>query len=239
MLIAIDGPAASGKGTIAKMIAAHFGLEYLDTGRLYRLVGFELMKNKISVIAREPELASGERGNPEKQKDNNWIASKQAPRNDELRELATNIAKNLDISNINNEEIETEEVGKAASIVSAIPEVRAALLDLQRRTAKHPKGAVLDGRDIGTVICPNANFKFFITAKPEIRANRRYLQLKSKNKDVTEQQVLNDIISRDERDSNRSIAPLLPAIDAISIDTSNIGINDVFERVKGVIEGNV
>jgi cytidylate kinase len=227
MLIAIDGPAASGKGTIAKMIAAHFGLEYLDTGRLYRLVGFELMKKNGTQELRNS-------GNFENRNDPKLLSS-QSP---EFIALAINIAKNLDTSNINSEELETEEVGKAASIVSAIPEVRSALLDFQRRTAKHPKGAVLDGRDIGTVICPNANFKFFITANPEVRANRRYLQLKSKNKDVTEQQVLNDIISRDERDSNRSIAPLLPAIDAISIDTSNIGINDVFERVKGIIAGN-
>lgn len=218
MLIAIDGPAASGKGTIAKMIATHFGLEYLDTGRLYRLVGFELLQ------LPEFRIQSSE---------NNKSL------NSELYSLATNIAKNLDTTNINSEQLETEEVGRAASIVSAIPEVRAALLDFQRRIAKHPKGAVLDGRDIGTVICPNANFKFFITAKPEVRANRRYLQLKAKNKNITEDQVLADIIARDQRDSNRQIAPLIPAIDAISIDTSDIGINDVFERVKGVIEGNV
>ena len=202
MLIAIDGPAASGKGTVAKMIAKHYSLEHLDTGRLYRLVAWDILKS----------------GKP-------------------LSE-AENAAKNLDISQINNEEIETEEVGAMASKVSAIPEVRAELLDFQRRVSKSPKGAVLDGRDIGTVICPNANFKFYITAEAEVRAKRRFDQLRAKGKKVVEADILKDILARDERDSNRNVAPLLPAIDAIYIDTTNLTVEQVFDKVCTIIASN-
>jgi cytidylate kinase len=202
MLIAIDGPAASGKGTVARMIAKQYSLEHLDTGRLYRLVAWEMLKS----------------GGP-------------------LSE-AESIAKNLDISQINNEEIETEEVGAMASKVSAIPEVRAELLDFQRRVSKSPKGAVLDGRDIGTVICPNANFKFYITAEAEVRAKRRFDQLRAKGKKVVEADILKDILARDERDSNRNVAPLLPAIDAIYIDTTNLTVEQVFDKVCTIIDSN-
>lgn len=215
MLIAIDGPAASGKGTVARMIAAHLGLEHLDTGRLYRLVGFNLLKlPEFSIQSSAKSTKS---------------------LNSELFILATEIAKKLDISDISSEELETEEVGRAASIVSAIPEVRAALLEYQRNIAKSPKGAVLDGRDIGTVICPNADYKFYITATPEARARRRFLQLQAKGKDVKEAEILKDIISRDERDSGRSVAPLMPAIDAIYIDTTDMSAEQVFEKVKEVV----
>ncbi len=207
MLIAIDGPAASGKGTVAKQIAAHYNLEYLDTGRLYRLVGWQLMQ-KIGV----PSLSS-------------------AP-------AAIEISQSLDLTNINSEELETEKVGAAASIVSAIPEVRGHLLDFQRRVAGNPRGAVLDGRDIGTVVCPNADFKFYITAAAATRANRRYSQLKARGKNVTEEGILQDIISRDERDSGRKVAPLVAAIDAIYIDTTEMGVDDVFDKVKNIIGEN-
>jgi CMP/dCMP kinase len=228
MLIAIDGPAASGKGTVAKQIAAHYGLEYLDTGRLYRLVGWELLKQNKTVIPAKAGIQSQNKQNSE--------GLDSSFRWNDNSVLATKIAKSLDLSKIGSEEIEAEEVGMAASIVSAIPEVRAALLEFQRTIAKSPKGAVLDGRDIGTIICPNADFKFFITAEPKARAKRRYLQLKGKGKKVKEQEILNDIIARDKRDSNRDVAPLVPAIDAIYIDTTNLGVEEVFEKVKGVIE---
>ena len=237
MLIAIDGPAASGKGTVAKQIANHYGLEYLDTGRLYRLVGWELLKrinekNKTVIPANtlvwKPGIQSQGKQNSEgldssfRWNDNNV--------------LAIEIAKNLDLSQINSEEIETEEVGAAASIASAIPEVRAALLEFQRNIAKSPKGAVLDGRDIGTVICPNADYKFFITADAKVRANRRFLQLKARQKDVKEEDILKDIHLRDSRDRGREVAPLVPAMDSVFIDTTNMGVQEVFDKVKGVIE---
>jgi CMP/dCMP kinase len=232
MLIAIDGPAASGKGTVAKKLAEHYGLEYLDTGRLYRLVGWELLKNNPAVIASD----HSERGNPAETSDG-WIASSaMPPRNDGLRERAIGISHSLDLSSIGSEEIETEEVGRAASIVSAIPEVRAALLEFQRNIAKSPKGAVLDGRDIGTVICPNADFKFYITAEPEARAKRRYLQLKARKKNVSEAEILKDILSRDERDKNREVAPLVPAMGAIYIDTTEMDVEHVFAKIRDVIE---
>lgn len=213
MLIAIDGPAASGKGTIAKKIAKHYGLEYLDTGRLYRAVGYTFLKQEGSDMA---ELS-----------------------NEQIKEKATNIAAKLDLKTLGLEEIETEEVGKYASIVSAIPEVRDILKDIQIDVAKSPVGAVLDGRDIGTVICPDADFKFFITANPQIRAKRRFLQLQSKKKDVSETAVLEDIRARDERDSGRKVAPLAPASDAIFIDTSELSIDDVFNKAKGIIDSSV
>lgn len=210
MLIAIDGPAASGKGTVGKMVAQHFHLEYLDTGRLYRLVGYILLN-------QFPDIEASKLDNTE---------------------AAIKIAENLDTSDINNEKLESELVGMMASKVSAIPEVRSALMDFQRRVAASPKGAVLDGRDIGTVICPNADFKFFITAEADTRAKRRYNQLKLRKKNIKEAQVLEDILSRDRRDKGRTIAPLVPAIDAIYIDTTNLSIEAVFEKVKEVIKSS-
>jgi len=204
MLIAIDGPAASGKGTVARRVADEFGLVHMDTGRLYRLVGWELL-NRAKVDNREPV------------------------------QMAIEIAQSINLANLNSPELETEDVGRAASIVSAIPEVRGALLELQRRTAKSPIGAVLDGRDIGTVVCPQADFKFYITADAEIRARRRFEQLKRTKKDITEAQILQDIIERDKRDSERKVAPLVPALDAIFIDTSRLDINEVFEKVAATI----
>ncbi len=214
MLIAIDGPAASGKGTIAKQIAANYNLKYLDTGRLYRAVGF-LLEN--SMEGRDITTLSY----------------------DELQVKAEEIAKNLDLNILNNPEILNEEIGKIASIVSAIPQVRDALMDVQKMVASDESGSVLDGRDIGTVICPDADFKFFITASAEIRAKRRFLQLQASKKDVKEADVLQDILSRDERDSNRIVAPLAPATDAIFLDTTEMSIDDVFKNVKNVIDSSI
>lgn len=214
MLIAIDGPAASGKGTIAKMVANQYNLKYLDTGRLYRGVGY-----------LASQILSGDNGSELTE--------------DEFSTKVTEIARNLDLSILESEEIETEEIGKYASIVSSIPSVREALLQTQLDVAKSAGGAILDGRDIGTVICPDADFKFFITANPKIRAERRFLQLQVKKKDVTKASVLDDIIARDKRDSGRTVAPLAPATDAIFIDTSDLSIEDVFRKVKDVIDSSM
>lgn len=213
MLIAIDGPAASGKGTIARRVAAYYGLEYLDTGLLYRAVGYELMG--FSGVENFSE--------------------------EEVRRKAIKVAKALTVDDIESagESLTTEEVGRYASIVSAIPEVRAELLQMQKDVSNSPDGAILDGRDIGTVVCPDAKFKFFITANPEVRAERRFLQLQKKGKDVTKASVLEDIKARDDRDSNRKVAPLAPATDAIFVDTSSMSIKDVVQNVIDVVDSSI
>jgi cytidylate kinase len=189
MIIAVDGPAAAGEGTIARALAQHFGYHHLDTGTLYRRVGLELLKS-----------------------DGDIHDSK----------VAAAIAQNLHSHAWLDYELRTEAVGAAASIVASIPEVRAALLEFQRSFAGQKPGAVLDGRDIGTVVCPKANVKLFITASPEVRAKRRQAELQASGADVTFETVLQDIRQRDERDKNRSVAPLVPAADAIVIDTSEM-----------------
>lgn len=184
--VAIDGPAAAGKGTISKAVAAHFGFAHLDTGLLYRAVG-------AKVLAGEDPLQA---------------------------------AQTLDPSDLENDALRTPEVAQAASQVAVIPEVRSALEDFQRGFAKRAGGAVLDGRDIGTVICPAADAKLFITASPECRADRRYNELRGKGLDVTTDQVLADVIERDRRDSERETAPLIAASDAHQIDTSCLSIHE-------------
>ncbi len=208
MLIAIDGPAGSGKGTIAKMLAKKFNLVYLDTGKLYRAVALQaLLEAGYNSNSNQTEI------------DINKISK-----------IAIYSSKNLDSNLLNNPNLDGEFIGKFASIVSAIPEVRSNLIEFQRNIAKAPQGAVLDGRDIGTIICPNADYKFFITANLEARAKRRYEQLKS-NPQITYQKVYDDIFNRDERDKARIIAPLARADDAILIDTSELSIDDVFNKI--------
>lgn len=189
MIIAVDGPAAAGKGTIARALAQHFGYHHLDTGTLYRRVGLELLKS-----------------------DGDIHDSK----------VAAAIAQNLHSYGWLDYELRSEAVGAAASIVASIPEVRTALLDFQRSFARQKPGAVLDGRDIGTVVCPDAHVKLFITATPEVRAKRRRAELQASGADVTYEAVLQDIIQRDERDRNRAVAPLASAGDAVIIDTSEL-----------------
>lgn len=184
--IAVDGPAAAGKGTISKAVAAHFGFAHLDTGLLYRAVGAK------TLTGIEP------------------VAAALALQADDL--LA--------------ESLRTPEVAQAASKVAVIAEVRAALVDFQRAFARRAGGAVLDGRDIGTVICPQAEAKLFVTASAEIRAHRRWLELVEAGHDVTLQEVLVDVKARDERDMNRAVAPLKPAEGAVQIDTSEMSIAD-------------
>lgn len=175
--VAIDGPAAAGKGTISRAVAAHFGFQRLDTGLLYRAVGAK----GGDPIAAAASLSAADLAR------------------DDLRSLAA---------------------GQAASIVAAIPQVRAALTDFQRRFARQPGGAVLDGRDIGTVICPDAEVKLYVTASPEVRAHRRWLETGG---DAA--RVLAEVIERDNRDMNRADAPLKPAPDALMIDTSDLSID--------------
>jgi CMP/dCMP kinase len=194
MIIAVDGPSAAGKGTLARGIAKHFGLHFLDTGALYRRVG-------LSVLRRQDDPVAA--------------------------------ARNLDRFEYNDAELRDEKVAQAASKVAAIPEVRAALLEFQRAFARKKPGVVLDGRDIGTVICPDAHFKFFITASTEARAERRHKELA--HTDVTLQSVTADIKARDTRDAAQTV----PAHDAIIIDTSAMTAAECLAKVIAVIEKNL
>lgn len=184
--VAIDGPAAAGKGTISKAVAAYFGFAHLDTGLLYRAVGAKVLAGADPLDA----------------------------------------AQTLDPTDLENDALRTPEVAQAASQVAVIPEVRSALVDFQRNFAKRAGGAVLDGRDIGTVICPAADAKLFVTASAKCRAERRFKELQAKGLDVSADQVLADVIERDKRDSERATAPLIAAIDAKQIDTSNLTIDE-------------
>jgi cytidylate kinase len=192
VIIAVDGPAAAGKGTIARALAQHFGYHFLDTGTLYRRVGLALLETSDD------------------------------PRN---VKAAVAIAQNLNSHPYSDLELRTEAVGAAASIVAVIPEVRTALLAYQRNFADQLPGAVLDGRDIGTIVCPNADVKLFITASPEVRARRRLAELQTYGADVTFEVVLQEIRQRDERDRTRAVAPLVPAADAVIIDTSEMTVD--------------
>ena len=203
MIIAIDGPLASGKGTLARAMAAHFGLPHLDTGAIYRATALSLIKNNIDI-------------------------------ND--KDAAIRAAQDLDMSNIIDSELRTAEVGAGASKVAAIPEVRKALLDFQRNFAANPKGAVLDGRDIGTVICPDADFKFFVTARPEIRAQRRLKELHASGENITLEELTKQIQERDFRDANRTDAPLKPTSTSIMLDTSDLGIEEVIAKAVEIVE---
>jgi cytidylate kinase len=203
MIIAIDGPAASGKGTLGKRLAGHYGLRHLDTGLLYRAVA------KALLDAREPLDDAARAGRA---------------------------AHALDPSTFDEKVLKSHAVGEAASVVSAIPEVRAALLDFQRQFGRVPPGAVLDGRDIGTVIFPDADIKIFVTATPEVRARRRALELQAAGVPVQEADVLADILRRDERDSSRAAAPLKRAPDAHLLDTTHLDIDAAFRAAIDIVE---
>jgi len=203
MIIAIDGPTASGKGTIAKRIAAHYGFHLLDTGLLYRAVARAVLDAGQSL---------------------------------ENSEAATACAQKLDFEALDENRLRTREIGDAASVVSAYPGVRQALFEGQRLFAQKRPGAVLDGRDIGTVICPEAEAKLFITANSEIRAHRRWLELVKLDPALSEESVLADIRRRDERDSNRSTAPLKIANDARLLDTSLMDIETASREALRLIE---
>lgn len=215
MIITIDGPAAAGKGTLANTLAEKYFLAYFDTGMVYRAVGLDMLLKGLDF-------------------------------NDELQ--AEKIAKELTFSNMmalsNNPDFRSNKGGVAASIVSAHPKVRAALLKMQQDFSKKPvfadgtpaNGAIYDGRDTGTVVCPDADVKIFITADTKVRAMRRFKEFQAKNMDTPYEQVLSDMISRDDRDSNRATAPLKPAEDAVIMDTSELSIEEVIKKACQIID---
>jgi cytidylate kinase len=203
MIIAIDGPAASGKGTLGKKLAEHYGLRHLDSGLLYRAVAKAVLD-----AGSKPD-------------------DKQA---------AAKLAKSLDLAGLDEATLKTPKVGEAASIVSAFPEVRAALVTFQREFAAKPPGAVLDGRDIGTVICPNADVKIYVTAAPEVRARRRTAEYRAQGRQIDEATVLADILARDARDTQRAIAPLKQAADAHLLDTTNMDISTAIRAAIDIVE---
>lgn len=193
--VAIDGPAAAGKGTISKAVAAHFGFAHLDTGLLYRAVAAKVLAGADPVVA----------------------------------------ARALDPVDLEDDALRTPAVAQAASEVAVMPDVRSALEAFQREFARKGSGAVLDGRDIGTVICPAAEVKIFVTASPECRAERRFQELKGKGMDITFATVLADVKARDDRDRNRAAAPLVPAADAVMLDTSDLSIDAAVARAIEII----
>ena len=210
VIIAVDGTAASGKGTLAKRLAAHFRFAHLDSGSLYRLTAFRVLR------------AGGEANN---------------------EEIAVAAACAVDPSDTGRYDLRGDDIAQAASIVAAFPRVRAALLDYQRRFAAVPpegaSGVVIDGRDIGTVVCPQADAKLFVDAEPSVRARRRWLELRSAGADISEAAVLADIRARDARDRNRSVAPLKPASDAILLDTTGLAIDAAFAAALARVEPRI
>ena len=194
--VAIDGPAAAGKGTISKAVAAHFGFAHLDTGLLYRAVGAKVLAGEAAIAAAEA----------------------------------------LDPADLENDDLRTPAVAQAASEVAVIPQVRAALVAFQQSFARREGGAVLDGRDIGTVICPHADAKLFVTASADCRAMRRFEELTAKGMDIAFETVLADVKERDARDRSRAAAPLVPADDAVLLDTSDLTIDDAVAQAIAIIE---
>jgi len=206
MIIAVDGPVAAGKGTLARRIAARYGFKYLDTGALYRAVGLFLLQNN------------------------------QDPNDADLALIAAQKVSEIDPEN---PALRKEETGNAASIVAANQHVRTALLSYQREVAEVKPGAVLDGRDIGTVVCPNAPVKLFITASPEVRAQRRYEELIAKGQNVTMDAVLTDLQARDARDQGRKSAPLTKADDAHLLDTTKLDIEAALVAACQIIDAKL
>jgi cytidylate kinase len=205
MIIAVDGPAASGKGTIARALARHYGLAHLDTGLLYRAVALTVLRNDLDPAIEADAVASCD----------------------------------FDDMLLAEDALRSDEVGKVASIVSAHPLVRASLLQRQRRFAQQPGGAVLDGRDIGTVIAPEADAKLFVKATPMIRARRRHDELKARGSTLTYDRVLADIRARDQRDAGRSAAPMVPAADALLLDTSFLSIEAAVQKAIDLVDGRI
>jgi cytidylate kinase len=203
MIIAIDGPAASGKGTIARQLASVYGLHHLDTGLLYRAVAKAMLD-----AGHAPDDAAH----------------------------ATEIAVKLDPTKFEENALKLQPITEAASVVAAIPQVRQALINYQREFAMRPPGAVLDGRDIGTVIAPGADVKLFVIASPQVRAARRMLELRARGETADEHEVLAELLRRDERDSRRTVAPLKPAPDAHLLDTTHLGIDAAFRAAVDIIE---
>ena len=203
MIIAIDGPAASGKGTLGKRLAAHYGLPHLDTGLIYRAVGKALLDAGRSLEDREAAIAA---------------------------------ARALDPSRFDENALKSDKIGNAASVIAVIPEVRAALLSFQRAFATQKPGAVLDGRDIGTVIAPEAEVKIFVTASAEERARRRFRELQGRGESPDQAMILRDILQRDERDASRTVAPFRPAADAHLLDTTHLDIDASIRAAVDIVE---
>jgi cytidylate kinase len=203
VIIAIDGPAASGKGTLARKLADHYGLPHLDTGLLYRATARALM-DADQRLDHAPSAVAAARG--------------------------------LALTDFDESQLRGRQMGEAASIVAALPEVRATLVEAQRRFARRPGGAVLDGRDIGTVICPQADIKIFVTASAQARAQRRALELARAGEQAGFDAVLSDILRRDERDMSRSVAPLRPASDSVMLDTTALDVGAAFAAAFDAVE---
>lgn len=202
MIIAIDGPAASGKGTLGKRLSEHFGFAHLDTGLLYRAVARVMLDHGVSLADREG---------------------------------ATVVAQTLDVTHLDDPRLRGAEMGEAASTISVYQPVRDALLAFQRTFGSQKPGAVLDGRDIGTVVCPHAEVKLFITAAPEERARRRHLELQKRGEDAAYETILDDIRRRDERDTNRATAPLKAAEDALTLDTTHLDADAAFRAALELV----
>ncbi|HLH12573.1 MAG TPA: (d)CMP kinase [Methylovirgula sp.] len=203
MIIAIDGPAASGKGTLARRLAEALNLPHLDTGLLYRATARVLLDHGQSLGNEEAAVAA---------------------------------ARSLALTDFDADLLRGRQMGEAASIVAAIPQVREALIEMQRTFARRPGGAVIDGRDIGTIICPEAEVKIFVTASPEARASRRALELKGQGEEIDYAEILEDIRRRDARDAGRSTAPLKVAEDAVVLDTTKLDIEAAFKAAREIVE---
>jgi len=204
--VAIDGPAAAGKGTLSRALAKSLGFAYLDTGAIYRAVAAKALETGGRQI--DPTFAA-------------------------------RVAINLSDRDLNRSDLRTAKVGQAASKIAAMPEVRAALLEFQKMFARRNGGAILDGRDIGTVICPEAEVKLFVTASDEIRAERRLKELQVRNPDLTHADVLADLIARDTRDASRDVAPMKPAPDALLLDTTKLSIDAAVAEALALIKERI
>ena len=202
-IIAIDGPAASGKGTLARKLASHYGFSYLDTGLTYRAVADELLKRRF-------------------------------PLNDE--DIALKTASLIDFGSLDRAHLSEHEIGEAASKVAVMGRLRKTLVDMQKAFAEQSKGAVLDGRDIGTVVCPDADVKLYIIAAAEVRAERRYNEMVGKGEKVDYNAILADLKRRDERDMKRAESPLKPAKDAHLLDTTKLSIEGAFAAACAIID---
>ncbi len=205
MIIAIDGPAASGKGTLARRIAARYGLNHLDTGLTFRAVAAAMLEAGADL---------------------------------DDSEAAARTARAVDLGRLDRAALSHHAIGEAASRIAVVPAVRQALLEAQRAFAATPPGAVLDGRDIGTVVCPDADVKLYVTASPEVRARRRTDEMHARGQDADYAAVLDDLRLRDERDQNRAVAPLRPADDALLLDTTEFDIETAFQAAVDMIDGS-
>jgi len=203
LIIAIDGPAASGKGTLARRLAAHYGLHHLDTGLTYRAVAAELLRRGLPLDSEADALQC---------------------------------ARAMDLGTLDRQQLSAHAIGEAASRVAVMPDVRRAVVEIQRAFAERPPGAVLDGRDIGTVVCPDAAVKLYVGASPQERARRRTEEIRARGGEADYAAVLDDLQRRDERDLNRTESPLRVAEGAHVLDTTEIGIDAAFEAARQIVE---